>query len=142
MNAAILIGLVADVVLVVWIINSIREIKGRINAVNDTVRDINGSIPEIRDYLRRIALSLPVSPEQMRLINQSSTTEELMELFQKAGGKPVLLEDSDPEDSDPASLRFQVPKFNYSGDLEILKILRNRKREVIKIMKPMQPSDT
>ena len=137
MNAAILIGLVADVVLVVWIINSIREIKGRINAVNDTVRDINGSIPEIRDYLRRIALSLPVSPEQMRLVNHSLTTEELMELFQKAGGKPVLL-----VNSDPTWVRFEVPKFNYSGDPEILQILKNRKQEVIKILEAMQPSDT
>ena len=65
MNAAIWIGIVVDVALLAWFIVSVRQIK---------------------EYLRRIALSLPVSPEQMKLINGTISTEEAMAQFEKAGG--------------------------------------------------------
>ena len=63
MEAAIWIGLVLDVTLLVWLFVSVQSMKV---------------------YLRRIAISLPITPEQMGLITGTIRTEEAMAIFVKA----------------------------------------------------------
>jgi hypothetical protein len=117
MNFAIWIGLLIDAALLVWFVISVREIKG---------------------YLRRIALSLPVSPEQMKLINGTISTEELMSLFEKSGG--TISAEVKAFEGLPTSEFMALSNTNHV-DREVVKILQGRESDVLLILKSRRTSN-
>ena len=113
MNALVWIGLLVDVALLVWLVISIKAIK---------------------IYLRRIALSLPVTPEQMKLINKTISTEEAIAIAERSGGS-LQLEESPKLSS--VLVDYEYLTFAHLRDVEpeIVQILLNRETEVIQILK-------
>ena len=117
MNFEIWIGLLVDAALLVWILISVWEIKR---------------------YLRRIALSLPVSPEQMKLINGTISTEELMSLFEKSGG--TISAEVKAFEGLPTSEFMALTNTNHV-DREVVKILQGRESDVLLILKSRRKSN-
>ena len=114
MNALTWIGLVVDVALLAWLIVSVKAIKG---------------------YLRRIALSLPVTPEQMKLINETISVEDAIDHTERAGGI-IHVNEQNPAHS--SALPYsEYLTFANTGDVEpeIIKMLRNREADVIQILR-------
>jgi len=111
MDAAIWIGLLLDVALLVWLIVSVQSIKG---------------------YLRRIAISLPVTPEQMGLITGTIRTEDAMAIFVKAGGK-IVMPDADADA--PLWVEFDTSELTSPLDPELIDLLIDRKSTIHAIVR-------
>ena len=117
MNFAIWIGLLIDTALLVWFVISVRQINR---------------------YLRRIALSLPVSPEQMRLINETISIEELMSLFEKSGG--TISAEVDAIEGLPTRERIALSNTHHV-DWEVVKILERSEYEMLLILTSRRTSN-
>ena len=113
MDAAIWIGLLLDVALLVWLIVSVQSIKG---------------------YLRRIAISLPVTPEQMGLITGTIRTEDAMAIFEKAGGKMVVVVNN----IGSSWVRFDTSELTSQLDPEFIGLLKSRQSTIVAILRARQ----
>lgn len=113
----LIVSVVINIAILVWFIKTLNK--------------INTSIQDIAEYTRRTALSTKLSQGQVKLINHSYSAQELIALFEKAGARLNI-----QEQTNGAEKRLVLRVENsFLVDPEWIKQIMKIEQEAIRVLR-------